>query len=94
LAFIIRKDSLLQNPSVLQVIKEHVQLLHHILDIFYNNVDEITLGQLMYGTAWFGTKLRTINLKKSKTRQMLEVIKIKHSCVIPGDKYVPIHSAN
>lgn len=25
---------------------------------------------------------------------MLEVIKVKHRCVIPGDKYVPLHSPN
>ena len=29
-----KKDSLLQNPSVLQVIKEYIQVLHHIQEIF------------------------------------------------------------
>jgi hypothetical protein len=38
----------------------------------------------------------SIEKRKSKIKEteMWEVIKIKHSSVIPGDKYVPHHSAN
>jgi hypothetical protein len=50
----------------------------------------------MYGTASFGRKEWTVNFKKSKIRdtEMWEVIKIKHISVIPGDKYIPHHSAS